>query len=87
MQLLLHLANDAARTQIHNDLCQKCGGYRQGYGRIEVHSFLLRRRERTLAARSAVLEMLEVKEDRRFGRVDDDSAKVNQVDVARVSPS
>ena len=76
MQLLLHLANDAARTQIHNDLCQECGGYRQGSGRIEVHSFLLKRRERTLAARSAVLEMLEVKEDRRFGRLDDDSAKV-----------
>ena len=76
MQLLLHLANEAARTQIHNDLCQECGGYRQGYGRIEVHSFLLKRRERTLAARSAVLEMLEVKEDRRFGRLDDDSAKV-----------
>ena len=76
VQLLLHLANEAARTQIHNDLCQECGGYRQGYGRIEVHSFLLRRRERTLAARSAVLEMLEVKEDRWFGRLDDDSAKV-----------
>ena len=43
---------------------------------IEVHRFLLKRRERTLAARSAVLEMLEVKEDRRFGRLDDDSAKV-----------
>ena len=43
---------------------------------IEVHSFLLKRRERTLVARSAVLEMLEVKEDRRFGRLDDDSAKV-----------
>ena len=43
---------------------------------IEVHSFLLKRRERTLAARSAALEMLEVKEDRRFGRLDDDSAKV-----------
>ena len=56
--------------------CQECGGYRQGYGRIEVHSFLLERRERTLAARSAVLEMLEVKEDRRFGSLDDDSAKV-----------
>ena len=76
VQLLLHLANDAARTQIHNDLCQECGGYRQGYGRTEVHSFLLKRRERTLAARSAVLEMLEVKEDRRFGRLDDDSKKV-----------
>ena len=58
MQLLLHLANDAARTL------------------IEVHSFLLKRRERTLAARSAVLEILDVKEDRRFGRLDDDSAKV-----------
>ena len=43
---------------------------------IEVHSCLLKRRERTLAARSAVLEMLEVKEDRRFGRLDDDSAEV-----------
>ena len=43
---------------------------------IEVHSFLLKRRERTLAARSAVLEMVEVKEDRRSGRLDDDSAKV-----------
>ena len=43
---------------------------------IEVHSFLLKGRERTLAARSAELEMLEVKEDRRFGRLDDDSAKV-----------
>ena len=43
---------------------------------LEVHSFLLKRRERTLAARSAVLEMLEVKEDRRFGSLDDDSAKV-----------
>ena len=75
-QLLLHLANDAARTQIHNDLCQECGGYCQGYGRIEAHSFSLERRERTLAARSAVLEMLEVKEDTRFGRLDDDSAKV-----------
>ena len=76
VQLLLHLANDAARTQIHNNLCQEYGGYRQGYGRIEVHSFLPKRRERTLAARSAVLEMLEVKEDGRFGRLDDDSAKV-----------
>ena len=77
VQLLLHLANDAAsRTQLHNDLCQEYGGYRQGYGRIEVHSFLLKRRERTLAARSAVPEMLEVKEDRPFGRLDDDSAKV-----------
>ena len=84
MQLFLHLANEAARTQIHNDLCQECGGCRQGYGRIEVHSFLLKRRERTLAARSAVLEMLEVKEDRRFGRLDDDSAKVKW--MGRVYP-
>ena len=43
---------------------------------IEVHSVLLKRRERTLVARSAVLEMLEVKEDGRFGRLDDDSVKV-----------
>ena len=84
VQLLLHLANVAARTQIHNDLCQECGGYRQGYGRIEIHSFLLKRRERTLAARSAVLEMLEVKEVRRFGRLDDDSAKVKW--MGRVYP-
>ena len=41
-QLLLHLANDTARTQTHNYLCQECGGYRQGYGRIEIHSFLLK---------------------------------------------
>ena len=46
-QLLLHLANNTARTQIYNYLCQECGGYRQGYGRIEVHSFLLKRREST----------------------------------------
>ena len=51
---------------------------------MEVHSFLLKRRERTLAARSAVLEMLEVKEDRRFGRLDDDSAKVKW--MGRVYP-
>ena len=77
VQLLLHLANDAAMIELKYVMtCQECGGYRQGYGRIEVHSFLLKRRERTLAARSAVLEMLEVKEDRRFGRLDDDSAKV-----------
>ena len=72
-QLLLHLANNAARSQIHNYLCQECGGYRRGYGRIEVHSFLLKRRERTLAARSEVLEMLGVKDGRWFGRLDDDS--------------
>ena len=59
-----------------NYICQECGGYRQGYGRIEVHSFLLKRRESTLAARSEVLEMLEVKGDRWFGRLDDDSPKV-----------
>ena len=61
-QPLLQLANNAARIQIHNYLCQECGGCRQGYGRIEVHSFSLQRRERTLAARAEVLEMLEVKE-------------------------
>ena len=76
MQLLLHLANDAAKTQIHNYVCQECGGYRQGYGRIEVHSFLLKRRQKTLEARSEVLEMLEVKVDRWFGRLDDGSPKV-----------
>ena len=69
-------ATNTARTQIHNCLCQECGGYRQGHGRIEVHSFLLKRRERTLAARSEVLEMLEVKDGRWFGRFDDDSLKV-----------
>ena len=74
--IILHLANNTARTQVHNYLCQECGGYRQGYGRIEVHSFLLKRRESTLAARSEVLEMLEVKDVRWFGRLDDDSAKV-----------
>ena len=36
-------------------LCQECDGYRQGYGQIEVHSFLLKRRERALAARSSCL--------------------------------
>ena len=41
-----------------------------------VHSFLLTRRERTPAARSEVLDMLEVKEDMWFGRLDDDSPKV-----------
>ena len=46
------------------------------YGRFEVHSFFLERRERTLAARSKVLEMLEVKEDRWVGRLDDDCPKV-----------
>ena len=71
-QLLLHLANNTtARTQIHYYLCQECGGYRQGYGRIEAHSFLLKRRESTLAARSKVLEMLEVEDGRWFGRLDD----------------
>ena len=63
---------------VHNYLlfCQECGGCCQGYGRIEVHSFLLKRRERTLAARFEVLEMLEGKEGRWFGRLDDDSPKV-----------
>ena len=41
-QLLLHLANNTARTQIHNYLCQECGGYRQGYGQIEAHNFFSR---------------------------------------------
>ena len=51
-----------------------------------IGSFLLNRRERTLEARSEVLEMLEVKVDNRwFGRLDDDSE--DQVDAARVSPS
>ena len=75
-QLLLHLANNTARTLIHDYICQECGGYRQGFGRIEVHCLLLKRRERTLAARSEVLEMLEVKDGRWFGRLDDDSPKV-----------
>ena len=57
-------------------LCQECGGYRQGYKRIKVHRFLLKRRERTLAASSEVLEMLEVEEDRWFGRLDNDSPEV-----------
>ena len=62
---------------MHNELCQECGGYRQGYVRIKVHSFLLkRRRERTLEASSEVLEMFEVKEDRWFGRLDDGSPEV-----------
>ena len=75
-QLLLHLANNTARTQIHNYLCQKCGGYGQGYGRIEVHSFLLKRRESMLAATSEVLDMLKVEDGRWFGRLDDDFPKV-----------
>ena len=76
VQLLLHLANNSARTQIHSYLCQECGGYRQGYGEIEVHSFLVMRKERTLEARSDVLQMLEVKKDRWVGRLDDGSPKV-----------
>ena len=75
-QLLLHLANYTATTQTRNYLYQECDGYRQEYGRIEVYSVLLKRRERTLEARSEVLEMLEVKKDRWFGRLDDDSLKV-----------
>ena len=76
MQLVLYLANDAARTQIYNCLYQECGGYHQGYGRIVVHSFLLKRREKTLEARSEVLEMLEVEENRWFGRHNDGSPNV-----------
>ena len=45
-----------------NDLCHQRGGYRQEYGRIEVDSLLTRRR-RTLAAWSAVIEMLEDNEN------------------------
>ena len=75
-QLLLHLANNTARTQIHTYLCQECGGYRQRYGPIEVHSFLLKGRESTLAARFEMLEMLEVKDGRWFGRLGGDSPKV-----------
>ena len=41
-----------------------------------VELFFYSREERTLAARSEVLEMLEVVEDRWFGRLDDDSPKV-----------
>ena len=59
--------------KVHIYLSQECGGYRQGYGRIEVHSFLLRRRERTLEARSEVLEMIE---DRWLRRLDNGSPKV-----------
>ena len=85
VQLLLHLANDVARTQLHkNYLCQECGGYHRGYGRIEVHSFLLKRKKWTLEARFEVLEMLEVKEDRWFGRLDDGSPKVKW--MRRVNP-
>ena len=67
---------NAARTQIPINLCQECGDHRRGYGRIEVHSLLRKRRERTLEASSEVLEVLEVKEDRWFGRVADGSPKV-----------
>ena len=62
--------------KVHSYLCQECGGYRQGYGRIEVHSFLFKRRGRTLEARSEVLQILEVKEDRWVGRLDNVSPKV-----------
>ena len=41
-------------------------------GMVELKSIVFYSREE----RSAVLEMLEVNEDRRFGRLDDDSAKV-----------
>ena len=52
INITINLANDAARTQIHNYLCQECGGCRQGYGQIEVDSFLLKGIETALAARS-----------------------------------
>ena len=73
--MLLHLANNAVRTQIHNGLFQKQGSYRQGYGRSEVDS-LLRRSRKTLATQSEVLEMLEDKKDMWFGGLEDDSPKV-----------
>ena len=37
-------------------LLEECGGYRQGYGRIEIDSSLLKRKERTLAAGTWILE-------------------------------
>ena len=49
-----------------------------------IGSFLLKRRERTLEARSEVLEMLEVKVDRWFGRLDDGSPRVKW--MRRVCP-
>ena len=69
---------------LHSYLCQECGGYREEDGRIEVDSFLPKRRERTLAVRFEVVKMLEVKEDRWFGRLDDDSPKVKR--MRRVYP-
>ena len=47
-----------------------------GVWSIEVQSFLLKRRERTLEAGSEVIEMLEGKEDRWFGGLEDNSPKV-----------
>ena len=44
-------------------------------GMVELKSIVFYSREER-GRGSAVLEMLEVKEDRRFGRLDDDSAKV-----------
>ena len=76
--MLLHLANNAVRTQIHNGLFQKQGSYRQGYGRSEVDS-LLRRSWKTLATQSEMLEMLEDKKDMWFGVLEDDSPKVKWV--------
>ena len=81
-QLLLHLANNIARTQIHNYLCQECGGYRQGY-MVELRSIVFYSREERVGAKSEVLEMLEVKDDRWFGRLDD-SPKVKS--MRRVYP-
>ena len=43
---------------------------------VELRSIVFYRRQRTLEARSEVLEMLEVKEDSWFGRLDDGSLKV-----------
>ena len=44
-------------------------------GMVELF-FLLKKRERTLAVRSEVREMLEVKEDRWFGKLDHGSPRV-----------
>ena len=56
---------------IYNDLCEQRGGYYQGCGRIEVDS-LLKRRGRTLAAWSVMLEILEDKEVSWFVGLEDD---------------
>ena len=69
-QLLLYLVNNTARTQILYIItsARNAAAIAKGMVELRVHSFLLKRRESTLAVRSEVLEMLEVK--------DDDSPKV-----------